>query len=373
VLKERFIVAFVFVFTVALCGHVRVYGQNENVFLHPQKFYKKYFPNLRIKKDLPDSTYIRLYPNYLSASVHVLSPSLRFEMTPRSGLSSGAVLLRTNIADIVGANLNYRYISAGFAFVLKSGMQLNSEYEKSRYRTATIKYNKRGYAFQYKYIRIKGMTDLNTSFPGDNSNVYIKRPDIVLKEFQFESTYNPAWRKYSLMAPFTFSERQIKSAGGFLFKTGLYYSQLSGDSSLVHRSKLAYYSEEFSTINVIRSLSLRLAPGAGANIVLKEKWYGSITAFPSLDIFFYKYLENPVEKVMGSQTLSFTFEGNASVGYQSRRLYAGVRCEVENNNAAMRGFSSKKMYTSLGFEIGYRFNAPRAVQNVYKKTMPPGM
>jgi len=373
VLRERYIVVILLVVTVGLCSEVRVFAQNENVFLHPQKFYKKYLPNLRIKKDLPDSTYIRLYPNYLSASVHVLSPSVRFEMIPRSGLASGAVLLKTNIADIVGANISYRYISAGFAFVLNSGMQLNSEYEKSRYRTATIRYNKDGFAFQYKYIRIKGMTDLNTSSLGEHSKEYIRRPDIVLKEFQFESTFNPAWRKYSFMAPFTFSERQVKSFGGFLFKTGLYYSQISGDSSLVHYSKLHYYSEQFSTLNVIRSLSLRLAPGAGANLVLRERCYASLAVFPSLDIYFYKYLEMPDDKVMGSQTLSFALEGNASIGYQSRRFFAGVRCEVENNTVALRGFSSKKIYASLGFEIGYRFNAPRVIRDVYKKTMPPGM
>lgn len=294
-------------------------------------------------------------------------------MLPRSGLTRGAVSLRTNIADIVGANINYRYISAGFAFVLKSGMQLNSDYEKSRYRTATIKYNKGGFAFQYKYIRIKGMTDTNTSSLGENSNEYFRRPDIVLKEFQFEGTYNPAWRTYSFMAPFTFSERQIRSAGGFLFKSGLYYSQLSGDSSLVDRSKLNYYSDEFSNVNVIRNLSLRLAPGAGANVVIKERFYLSLIAFPSLDIYFYKYLENPVDKVMGSQTLAFSFEGNAAVGYQSKRFYAGMRGEIENNSAVLRGFSAKKIYASVGFEIGYRFNAPRVVQNVYRKTMPPGM
>jgi hypothetical protein len=373
VLRKRIFVVVLSFTTLALCGEVQVFAQNENVFLHPQKFYKKYMPNLRIKKDLPDSTYIRLYPNYLSASVHLRSPSMKFEMTPRSGLPGGGVSFRTSIADIVGANVSYRYISAGFAFVLNTGMQLNSTYERSRYRTATIKYNKGGFAFQYKYIRVKGLTDVYTSSGRESSIEYIKRPDIVSKEFQFEGTLNPAWRKYSFMAPFTFSERQIKSFGGLLFKTGLYYSQMSGDSSLIHHSKLAYYRGELSSVNVIRSLSLRLAPGAGANVVIKERCYASLAVFPSWDIYFYKYLENPNQKVMGSQTLAFAFEGNASIGYQSKRLYAGVRYEIENNTVVLQGFNSKKIYASLGFEIGYRFNAPRVVKNVYKKTMPPGM
>jgi hypothetical protein len=126
-------------------------------------------------------------------------------------------------------------------------------------------------------------------------------------------------------------------------------------------------------INVIRSLSIRLAPGAGANLILRKKYYASITVFPSYDIFFYKYLENADARSKGHQTLAFTFEGNASVGYQSRRLYAGIRCEVENSSAFMRGLQSKKVNTSIGLEFGYRFSAPGFIRRVYRDTMPPGM
>jgi len=372
VLKFRFLLVTTVFTTAMLCVWVSLFAQKENVFLHPQKFYKKYFPNLRIKRDTPDTLYIKTYPNYLSASVHLLSPAVRYDIMPPNNLQ-GKAAFRTNVPDIVGAVINYRYVSAGFAFMLISGMQLNSEYAKSKYRTATIKYNSRGYTFQFKYIRIKGMTDVNVPSDFYQSHGYIKRPDIVTKEFQFESTYNPAWRKYSFTAPFTFSERQVKSYGGFLFKTGIYYSQVSGDSSLIDHTKLAYYANDISRVNVIRSFSIRLAPGAGANMIIRKKFYASIAVFPSLDFCFYKYLENTDRRSNGSQTLAFAFEGHASVGYQSRRLYTGVRCELENSRALMRGIQSKKINTSIGVEFGYRFNAPRLVRKVYRDTMPPGM
>ena len=292
---------------------------------------------------------------------------------PRNNELQGKVAFRTNVADIVGAVINYRYVSAGFAFLLNSGMQLNSEYAKSKYRTATIKYNSRGYTFQFKYIRIKGMTDVNVPSDFYQSQGYIKRPDIVTKEFQFENTFNPAWRKYSFSAPFTFSERQVKSYGGFLFKTGIYYSQMSGDSSLIDHTKLEYYSNDMSMVNVIRSLSIRLAPGAGGNLIIRDRYYASMSVFPSFDIYFYKYLDNTDGQSGGNQTLAFAFEGNASVGYQSRRMYAGVRCELENSSVLMLGIQSRKLNTSIGVEVGYRFNAPRFVRKVYRDTMPPGM
>ena len=370
-LRFRFIVLIVVITTLTLCAAVRSFAQNENVFLHPQKFYKKYFPHLRIKRNLPDSSYVKLYPNFLSASINLLSPTFRFDMLPRSMNASGKVSFRANSGDIVGAVVNYRYISAGFAFVLNSGMQMNNQFAKSKYRTATIKYNSSGYMFQFKYIRVKGLTDVN-AFP-DRNESYIHRPDIMAKEFQFESTYNPAWRKYSYTAPFTFSERQVKSFGGILFKAGMYYSQISGDSSLIGDTKLQHYSVDFADVNTIRALTIRLAPGAGANIVVREKYYASAAVFPSYDIYFYKYLKNPDDKAMGNQTLAFAFEGNASIGYQSRRLYAGLRCEFERNRVLLRGLQSNKVYAILGLEFGYRFNAPNVVKKIYRETMPPGM
>src|SRR6187549_3012872 len=82
------------IFVVVMCGiispHATLYAQEEitkekkreNVFLHPKKFYKKYFPHLKIKRDPPDSTYIRVYPNYLSISAHMLSPAIGMDIGP---------------------------------------------------------------------------------------------------------------------------------------------------------------------------------------------------------------------------------------------------------------------------------------------------
>ena len=355
-----------------MVGHQReAIAQNENVFLHPKKFYKKFFPNLKIKRSAPDSLYIKSYPNYLAVKVHVLSPFIRMDISPGNNVQ-GAASFRSNITDIAGFSASYRFIAAGFAFLLKSGMQTNNDYAKSQYRTATIKYNSRATSFQFKYIRFKGLTDINTSTGTGSAREYIQRPDIVTKEFQFEGLYNRSWKKYSYTAPFTFSERQLKTYAGFLFKTGLFYMQVSGDSALIDQSKQNYF-ENFKDVKAIRTLSIKLAPGVGGNFVILRRYYLSLAFFPSYDIYFYKYLNNPDEKTKGRQTFVFVLDGKASLGFQSKRLYAGLRYEVEGRNASMHSIQTKNTYTYLGIEAGYRFKAPRLVKKVYKDTMPPGM
>jgi len=345
--------------------------KKENVFLHPEKFYKKFFPGLRLKPNPPDSLYIKTYPNRLSVSVHLLSPSIRFNISPGNSNTPGASRFRTNVADIVGFNVGYRLVSAGFSFLLKSGIEAHDNYAKSNYHTATIKYNSGIYSFQFMYLNLKGLTDVNPSnslAPGP----YRERPDIVNKEYKFEGIYNPSWKKYSFIAPFTFTQRQLKSRFGFLFKAGVYYAQLSGDSALVGRNQQHYYND-FNNVNVIRAVSIRLAPGAGGNFVFHKHYYLSGAFFPSYDLYLYKYLSSLSEKANGKQAFAFVLDGKASLGYQSQRFYTGLRYEVERRHASLQSIQTNNVYSYLGLEIGYRFNAPGFIKKGYKETMPPGM
>jgi hypothetical protein len=348
------------------------FAQKENVLLHPKKFYKKFFPRLKIKRNPPDSSYIKTYPNFLSVGAHVLSPSISLNVNSRANNAKGydaSSKFKTNIGDIVGFSASYRFVSAGFAFVLKSGMQTHDEYVRSHYRTATIKYASNAYVLQYKYIRVTGFTEVNHAMLNHR---FAPRLDIVSKEFQFEGLYNFDWKKYSYIAPFSFSQRQIKSRIGFLFKTGIYYQQVAGDSAIIGRQIQPYY-DAFDHVNVIRSLSIKLAPGVGGTYVFLKNYYLSLVAFPSYDFYFYKYLNHPDDKVKGKQTFIFVLDSKASLGYQSKRLYAGLRYELERRSAMLRGITSSTMYRYVGVELGYRFNTPRVVKKVYKETMPPGM
>ena len=347
----------------------------ENVLLHPDKFYKKFMPRFRIKRNPPDSSFIKSYPNYLSVAMHVLSPAIRLDIhsrKPGPAVYDPSSKFRTNISDIVGFSASYRFISVGFAFMLKSGMNTHQDYAPSRYRTATIKYNSAAYALQFKYLRIKGFTDVNQSNPMDPNPLYTQRPDMVNKEFQFEGLYNFSWKKYSYIAPLTFSQRQIKSHAGFLLKAGVYYNQLSSNSTIINQRQQPYY-DNFNDVRVIRSLSFKIAPGIGGNLVFLKNVYLSIAAFTSFDLYYYRYLKLPDEKADRKQAFMFVLDGKASLGYQSRRLYAGLRFEAERRAGVLQSMEMNTIYSYTGIELGYRFDTPRLIKKVYKKTMPPGM
>jgi hypothetical protein len=195
---------------------------------------------------------------------------------------------------------------------------------------------------------------------------------MVSKEFQFEGIYNFGWKKYSYLAPITFSQRQVKSRAGILLKAGVYYDQMSDDSTLITRQQQPYF-DGLSNVKVIRTLSIKLAPGVGGNLVFLRTVYLSVAVFASPDLYFYRYLNNLNEMTTQRSAFVYTLEGKTSLGYQSRRVYAGLRFEVENRKASLHSIKMNTFYSYIGIELGYRFIAPHIIKKVYKDTMPPGM
>lgn len=344
----------------------------ENVLLHPDKFYRKFFPHLRIKPAPLDTAYIKTYPNYLSVGTHILSPGIRFNLSPRGGPGNATSNFRTNIADVMGLSASYRFVAAGFAFLLKSGLQKNDAYAPSAYRTATIKFSGSAYSFQFKYIRIKGLTDVS-DINRNPAGPYRLRPDLTSKEYQLEVLYNVNWKKYSYTAPITFSQRQVRTQAGVLFKAGVYYNQLSGDSALITHEQQRYFDPAFANISTLRRVTFEVAPGVGGTFVFKKRFFASLVVFPSVDLYLYKYLDPAHQKTSTRGAFVFNPEGKASIGYQSRRFYGGVRYEYEWSSAALQYIGLSTVNRYIGFELGYRFSAPRIVKKVYRKTMPPGM
>lgn len=357
-----------------------VFGQEKKVkdfiLFHPHRFYKKFFPNLKIKRTPLDTLYIKTYPNYLSVGMHVLSPAIGVNWQPRQTVPDGinaSSKFKTNVSDIMGFSTSYRFVTFGFAFLLKSGMNTHTDYAPSRYRTATIKFSGAANTFQFKYMRIQGFTDISQPDHLEPAPLFRQRPDMVNKEYQFEILHNFSWRKYSYIAPLTFAQRQIRSHAGFLLRAGVYYDQISGDSTLINARQKPYY-DGLDEARVLRSLSIRLAPGVGANLVFFKCMYISFVGFTSYDLYLYKYLTDRDEPgVPGRQTFAWVLDGKVSAGYHAKRLYAGIRFETEHRIANPYNMDSQKTYTYTGIELGYRFDAPRFVKKFYRKTMPPGM
>ena len=349
--------------------------KKENVFLHPAKFYEKYFPHLKIKRTPVDSLYIKTYPNYLSVAAHGLLPKIYLDLNPigaKGKNQDASSEFRTNVNTILGFSGSYRFITAGFAVALGENPEKNSGYTHTRYHTATIKYNTAKYILQFRYMKVKGLTDVNQLNNQDSTRKYINRPDLTMKEFHFEGIYNFSWKRYSYIAPIDFTQRQVKSRVGIMLKAGIYNNQLYGDSNILSVRQRAYF-EAFNNIKKMIGYSVKLAPGLGANIVFMRQFYFSTSIFAPYNLYFNRLYNADNRLVKKEVSLQIVLDGTASLGYQSKRFYAGVRYQAESKGAKLHYISFTTVYSYIGLDVGYRFQAPHTVKKVYKKTMPPGM
>lgn len=380
----RFIVYMKNVFTIAILlifqnlffvEILHAQEKKENVFLHPDKFYKKFFPHFKIKRVPVDSLYIAAYPKYLSVAVHLLDPKIYLDIDPTGSKGAGkqaSSRFRTSINTIVGFSGSYRFVTAGFAIALKTNPEKSSPYAHTKYRTATINYNSPKYSLQFKFIKLGGMTDVNELNNQDTTRKYTPRKDITMKEYRFEGIYNFGWKRYSYIAPIDFTQRQVKSRMGFLLKAGVYNNQLFSDSNLLSQRQRPYF-EGFDKITKMISYSVKLAPGVGGNFVFMKKFYLSASIFVPYNLYFIRLYTADSHLERKEASVQFVLDGIVSVGYQSKRFYAGIRYQTDSKGAKMKYISLTTMYSYIGFDVGYRFQTPKVVKRVYKKTMPPGM
>jgi hypothetical protein len=372
----RFVVVFILQYLfLTIVIQAQEKKEKENVFLHPAKFYQKFFPHFKIKRIPVDSLYVKTYPNYLSVAAHVLLPKIYLDLNsigPKGKNKNASSEFRTNVNTIIGFSGSYRFVTAGFAVALKSNPGNTEGYTHTTYRTATIRYNSAKYILQFRFMKIKGLTDVNDLNRQDSTQKYVMRGDITMKEYHFEGIYNFSWRKYSYIAPIDFTQRQVKSRVGFMLKTGIYNNQLLGDSNLLTVRQRTYF-EGFDNIKKMIGYSVKLAPGVGANIVFLRQFYISASVFAPYNLYFNRLYNSDNHLVRKEASLQLVLDGTASLGYQSKRIYAGLRYQAESKGAKLQYISFTTVYSYIGVDVGYRFQTPHIVKKVYKKTMPPGM
>lgn len=366
-MKKGLLVGIMFIFFLA--AHAQ--KKRENVFLHPDKFYAKYFPNLKIKYKPSDSMYIQTYPkNYMTIALHLLSPKLYANIVP-AGASNASSDFRTNINTITGLSFSYRHITAGFALSLLPPIGDSPDYVHTKYHTATIKYKSPIYILTFKYMKIKGMTDVNSFNSRYSWESTIPRSDIRLKEYQFDVIYNFNWKKYSYLSTIDYTESQIKSHLGFMVKVGIYNQQLYSDTNLFSVPQRSYFETVHSVAKMI-GYNIKLSPGIGGNIVIKKHFYAAFSFFSPLNLYINRLYTSDKELLHKQTSFQWVLDGSMSIGYFSKRFYTAMRCDLDGRIAALDTYSYLSVYNYLGLDIGYRFVAPKFIKKFYKDTMPPG-
>jgi hypothetical protein len=302
-----------------------------------------------------DSTYIRNYSNEFTLRVIAVNKFNYFKIRDRENNST--LRYRPDRRLNLGLGMAYKWFSLDVAFNV--GIHEDTEFKNKKHFDfhGTIFSSKQYISTSLQYYYGYRLTDHSgISFDsGDDTEV---RDDIRSIRFALQYLYAFNYDKFSLKAPFILNERQLKSAGSWLFGVGFNLFVLDADSSMVPQTALNDFEPELH-LQDLNTMSLSVNGGYLYSLIFKKHFFLTLGFVPGIAL-----------NVGDSQTqyrdlidmhVSFVFTTMNALGYNGRKIYCGVQFSGDMNNIKV----DKKLKTETGsgkarLFIGYRFQKKKS-------------
>lgn len=316
------------------------------------------------KKQL-DSNYVQTYPQFLTLGIFNATPVMQMRFTPvDDNLGKYSSDFRGNFSDIQGILLAYRSIAIRVGFRTPVGPKSDDTKGRSAHTSLLIKIKKPNIFMIAEYRRYNGYYD-NDASP---DSVYYVRPDLRYKNIGVNGVYNFSWKKYSYLAPITFTDRQIKSRIGFLAKGGLNYTTISSSNASILPEQNTVHFPAYDDIQSVNAILLKAGPGAGLNVVILKRLYFAFNYFIMGNYIAYTYVHRTKGVSRWRDNTNFYTESAMSFGYNSKRLFFGLTGSGDINVMRIKQASLMTNFASASLTLGYRFNAPEFLSKGWDKT-----
>lgn len=221
----------------------------------------------------------------------------------------------------------------------------------------------RSFDFQYHYYARKFVIDLFLqNYRGynkvyeDDDETYIRASDVQMTQYGAHGMYVFNNRKFSYKAAYNLSEKQIKSAGGFLLGGSVFQSRIRSDSTLVLRHNK----------NQQDNFQFGVNGGYGYTWVIKKHYFisGSMTVGVNIGA-------DRIDK-FGKQRLEVypALFPRGSAGYHADSWSIGVSA-LANRVAVQMSDESSTMLNSGTFQLTFvkRFNTHPKILNKLPKNI----
>lgn len=254
-------------------------------------------------------------------------------------------------------------VNIGLGFTWKN-LSMSGSYgfqflrDKSKGRT-------KSFDFQYHYYARKFVIDLflqnyrgyNKVYEDDEEN-YIRASDVQITQYGAHGMYVFNNKKFSYKAAYNLSEKQIKSAGGFLLGGSVFQSRIRSDSTLT--AVLPNNKKQFD------NFQFGVSGGYGYTWVIKKNYFvaGSMTVGVNVG----------AERIdrFGKQKLEVypNFFPRASAGYHAHDWSIGISV-LTNSIAVQMSDDASTMLRSGTFQLTFvkRFNSHPKILNILPKNI----
>lgn len=321
-----------------------------------------------------DSTYYKSYPNKLSAGTFIAIRNYALLITP---LVDGSVVdtLRSNYqpnaSRVVGISLNLDKIGANLSVSIPDNYKSQELYGTTRRIEANLGlYQKKGIV-SGQFIATQGFADKNSVNYLDrvlDEDQFYVREDLSVWNVQAAYLHIWNWKRFSARSAFTFSERQLKSAGSFTSSVQFRHFRVGGDSSIVPYPTRPFYPR-LGNLEQVRFNEIALGPGYAYTYVPAEYWFVHGTFVGKGSIQHQRYREtgrSSEQRVILNPGIDFRLSTGYSHDYFWIALLFSGYADLYNLPEVNMGWG----YFNASVHFGIRIPTPRTVNKVYRSAIP---
>jgi len=264
----------------------------------------------------------------------------------------------TNNPYSFGVGIDYEWLTFEYSKSIKNIESSSKKKGNTKSTSLRLGYTGRKIRIDSYYTKSRGyyLKNIDDFIPDGyvDTTEYPRFDDLSNKTFALSFYYTFNYKKYSNMAALWQIDRQIKSAGSPVIGLLTLWEGLSSNQPF-HFSDTLDIDEDFLKIKSADYKRIGIFGGYMHTFSIIKKFYlhGAITQG-----LFYSYgtINNYDGEQINKNTLGVSFNYRISVGYNSKRLYAGVL--FVKDTFIGDAFASKTVFSShdyLRILVGYRF------------------
>ncbi len=252
----------------------------------------------------------------------------------------------------LGFNLNLLDINLGIVFsvpLATESEQLFGESDVTDFQLTAI--SKRWFADVY-YQRYDGFYVQTPNVIIPAGVPFPRRPDLTTRNSGMSFAYIFNHNKFSLKAPYLFSERQKVSKGSFLLSYVLSSFSMAADSALIPQAQWIDWGPGADNQQV-RFTSLGFGPGYSHTFV-KRKFFINLTLVVGPAHYWVKYKDMTTEPENDIRIDTYSV-GRVGIGYNGDRFFSGLSITTQSRNVTYERTTFQNTISTVRLLAGFRF------------------
>ena len=304
-----------------------------------------------VEKDSTRVKYIQSYSQYFFLGPLIKKNNLDFDIISADD-EKKSYTFKANHAYSIGVNLNLFDVNLGIVFSVPIDTKSEQIYGESDVTDLQLTAIGRQWFADVYYQKYNGFYIQSPDVVVPQGQPFPQRPDLITRNLGMSFAYVFKNDKFSLRAPYLFSERQKVSKGSLLFSYVLSSFAMEADSSLIPSTKWTEWGPG-AEVNQVRFTSLGIAPGYSHTVVAYKFFLNMTLIFgPAHYWVTYKDLLKPEKNDI---RIDFYSLGRIGVGYNGDRFFGGISLTSQSRNVIYERTTFQNTIGVIRLVAGFRF------------------